>query len=316
MVKAIDLFAGMGGFTEGASLAGVKTVWAANHWQAAVEMHAMNHPETIHACQDLRQANFTAVPDHDILLASPACQGHTHARGKEKPHHDATRSTAWAVIDALEIKRPPVAIIENVPEFQKWALFPKWWECLEALGYNLTANVLDAADYGVPQNRERVFIVAHQGHAISVNLRKQPHVPASAFVDTSLHNNKWSRINKPGRAEATLRRIANGRKRFGDVFIAPYYGSGSGETGRSLDRPIGTISTVDGWSVINGGYMRMLTKEEYRAGMGFRDSYQLPQVKRPAVHMLGNAVCPPLVKRIVTHVLREAGMGDACRKAA
>ncbi|MNC67512.1 hypothetical protein D3C75_1180170 [compost metagenome] len=64
----------------------------------AVEWHSANHPNAIHVCQDLQQANWEAVPRHDLLLASPCCQGHSKARGKGagNPQHDASRSTAWA----------------------------------------------------------------------------------------------------------------------------------------------------------------------------------------------------------------------------
>ena len=102
-MKAIDLFAGAGGFSTGATLAGCNVVWAANHWQSAVEIHAANHPGAQHVCQDLHQANWAAVPADDILLASPCCQGHSKARGKASgnPQHDTSRSTAWAVVRPL-----------------------------------------------------------------------------------------------------------------------------------------------------------------------------------------------------------------------
>ena len=54
MTRAIDLFAGAGGFTLGATRAGVDVVWAANHWKDAVAVHANNHPTIAHECQDLR----------------------------------------------------------------------------------------------------------------------------------------------------------------------------------------------------------------------------------------------------------------------
>ena len=79
MITAIDLFAGLGGFTEAARISGVEVVWAANHWPVAVEFHSANHPEVSHACQDLHQTNWHHVPPHDVLLASPACQGHSRA---------------------------------------------------------------------------------------------------------------------------------------------------------------------------------------------------------------------------------------------
>ena len=59
-MKAIDLFAGGGGFTEGAEQAGCEVVLAANHWPAAVATHAANHPRAKHVCQDLQQADWTA----------------------------------------------------------------------------------------------------------------------------------------------------------------------------------------------------------------------------------------------------------------
>ncbi len=76
MTTGIDLFAGLGGFTHAGQMAGITMRWAANHWPLAVQYHAANHPEVAHACQDLQQANWRDVPVHDVLLASPACQGH------------------------------------------------------------------------------------------------------------------------------------------------------------------------------------------------------------------------------------------------
>ena len=72
-MDAIDLFAGAGGFTTGATAAGVRVVYAANHWRAAVDAHAANHPDVTHACQDPHQADWHKLPRHDLLLASPSC---------------------------------------------------------------------------------------------------------------------------------------------------------------------------------------------------------------------------------------------------
>ena len=91
---AVDLFAGAGGSSIGAEAAGARVVLAANHWRAAIDTHKANHPHTEHWLQDLQQADFREAPAHDLLLASPACQGHSPARGKERPHHDAQRATA------------------------------------------------------------------------------------------------------------------------------------------------------------------------------------------------------------------------------
>lgn len=302
MLTAIDLFAGSGGYSEGATMAGVDVVWAANHWPAAVEIHATNHPRTAHACQDLHQADWTQVPTHDLLLASPACQGHSRARGAERAHHDATRSTAWAVVSALECHRTPVAIVENVPDFCRWALFPAWCSALQALGYSVAPHVVDCADLGVPQNRERVFIVVtRSAHPLDLQLPRFDHVPAASFIDFDA--GRWSPIEKPGRAAATLERIANGRRQHGDRFLTSFYGQTKG--GRSLQRPIGTITTRDRWAVIDGGRMRMISVPEAARAMSFRRDYRLPERAKDAMHMLGNAV-PPLAACRVIEAVRAA----------
>lgn len=305
-MKAIDLFAGSGGFSTGAAMAGADVVWAANHWPLAVEYHEHNHPDAQHVCQDLHQADWTQVPQHDLLLASPCCQGHSKARGKSNgnPQHDASRSTAWAVVSAAEFHRPPLLLVENVPEFLDWTLYPAWAAAMAALGYALQPHIVDAADHGVPQNRVRMFIVGTRSQSpLKLKLEPQQHIPAASFIDFS-DACRWSRIDKPGRAAATLERISNGRAAHGERFLTPYYGNEKG--GRSLHRPIGTITTRDRWAVIDGDRMRMLTASECRDAMGFPADYKLPAQHREAVHLLGNAVCPPVAATIIREMMEAA----------
>lgn len=305
MKTAIDLFAGLGGNSEGARQAGVRVVWAANHSKPAVDTHADNHPEAIHVCQDLHQADWTRVPGHDIQIASPACTGHTHARGKDQPHHDAARSTAWAVVSAAECHRPPFILVENVPAFAKWQLYPAWCAAMNALGYALSPVIWDAADCGVPQHRKRILIVGTRSkHPIQLVAPSAPHRPVRDIIDFAAGT--WTPIERPGRSPKTLDRVRAGRRQFGDRFVMPYYGSGSGLTGRSLDRPLGTITTRARWAVVDGDRMRMLTTAENCAGMGFPADYHLPANGALALHMLGNANPPPLAAYAI----------DAIRKAA
>jgi DNA (cytosine-5)-methyltransferase 1 len=301
-ITAIDLFAGAGGFTTGATQAGVHVAWAANHWPAAVDCHRSNHPATSHHCQDLHQADWSKVPAADIVLASPCCQGHAKARGKDRPHHDASRSTAWAVVSCCEFHRPKAFIVENIPEFLRWSLFGAWRLAMESLGYQLTTTIIDSADAGVPQHRVRMFIVGSL-RTINVARPTAPHKPVHAALDFS--SGRWSKVSKPGRAEATLRRWENGRREFGRRFVMPYYGSGSGLTGRSIDRPIGTVTTRDRWAVVDGDMMRMLTVAEYSRAMGFPGNYKLPKSRAQAIHLLGNAVSPPVARHLVSQVASQ-----------
>lgn len=303
MTTAIDLFAGAGGFTSGAEAAGVRVLWAANHWRQAVAAHALNHPSAQHSCQDLQQADWTQLPKANLVLASPCCQGFTNARGKERPQHDASRATAWAVVSCVEAMQPRAFVVENVREFLDWSLFPAWRMAMRALGYSTQWRMVDAADFGVPQHRVRMFLVGtRDGVSFDIPTGDREHVAASSVIDWP--SGSWSMVQKPKRARSTLNRWRNGRERFGDRFLAPFYGSGSGLTGRSLDRPIGTLTTRDRWSLFDGDRMRMLTVAEQTALMGFPAGYKLDSARYRSIHMLGNAVCPPVVESIVGALAR------------
>jgi DNA (cytosine-5)-methyltransferase 1 len=207
-------------------------------------------------------------------------------------------------VSAAEFHRPRFAVIENVPEFLGWNLYPAWRLAMQALGYQLAPHIVDAADHGVPQHRARLFIVAHRGaRPLMLSLLKRRHVPAADVVD--FNAGKWSPVAKAGRSPKTLARVAAGRARHGARFVMPYYGNGSGLTGRCLSRPLGTITTVDRCALVDGDRMRMLTAQECRAAMGFPAEYQLPEQHRLAIHMLGNAVCPPVARDII-EAIKEA----------
>jgi DNA (cytosine-5)-methyltransferase 1 len=305
MNTAIDLFAGLGGWSTGAKLAGVNVLWAANHWPEAVKWHSANHPGAQHVCQDLHQADWSAVPAHDLLLASPCCQGHSKARGKASgnPQHDASRSTAWAVVSAAEFHRPPVVLVENVPEFTDWQLYPAWEQAMRALGYQVAPHVVDCADLGVPQNRVRLFLVCTQSKApLMLDLRPLEHVPATSFLD--MDGGAWAQINRKGRALATLERVHNGRKAHGSRFLFSYYGNTRG--GRDLKRPIGTITTRDRWAIVDGDRMRMLTADENLRAMSFPADTKRPDNHRLTVHLAGNAVPPVAAQRIIQAVQAAA----------
>ena len=289
-MNAVDLFAGAGGFSTGAKQAGCNVVWAGNHWPEAVEIHRQNHPEAIHACQDLQQTDWRDVPAHDLLLASPACQGHSNARGKEKPHHDALRSTAWAVVTAAECHRPPVIVVENVKQFAtKWVLYPAWCAAMTALGYAISPNVIDSADHGVPQERKRLFIVLTRSkHPLELKLSRCPHVAARSVID--FDGGTWSRV--ADKVPATRARVLRGRRELGARFVMPYYGGG-------------TITTKNRWGIVDGDRMRMASREENRAFMGFDADAILPEDVTTATFMLGNAVVPKVAKDLITFI-REA----------
>lgn len=304
-MRAIDLFAGWGGFSEGARQAGVRTVWAANHWAMAVDVHRANHPEAIHVCQDLRQADWTRLPRYDVLLASPACQGHsTASQPKRRQYHDAMRATAWAVVDCADVTEPRALLVENVPSFRDWRLYPEWRSALERIGYRLTELVVVASHHGVPQRRTRLFVAGFRGRSWRgpIELRAStPREPAfGPCVDWAAPG--WRSLRQT--TDASRDRIARSQARLGPRCLVQHV---TGHPGVGLDEPIRTITTKDQWILVDGGRYRPLTERELARGMGFPESFTWPEL--PRVHVvrgLGNAVPPPVARDLVRAVMEAA----------
>lgn len=300
-LTTIDLFAGAGGFTSGATSAGLNVVLAANHWPAAVDYHARNHPDVEHTCQDIRQMDFRDVPDHDVLLASPACQGHsTASQPRRVEKHVADRNTAWAIIECAEVKRPRFVVVENVASFQRWCMFDLWVNCLERLGYNVSTSVVDAADLGVPQNRKRLIVAGALEGSVDLALRGRKHRPVADVLEDS--DTGWATIaSKP---VGVQRRAALGRERYGRTFLAQHT---TDHRGRSLERPCGTVTCASGhWHLVDGLNMRPLTTRELARIQGFSDGHQLPSQSGLATRMIGNAIPPHLARWACERVLGVA----------
>lgn len=196
----IDNFAGAGGASEGIRLAlGRDPDYAINHSAGALVMHRANHPGTVHLCEDVFHVDPRTVvgPDGRVGLAwfSPDCTHFSAARGS-KPVSHRVRGLAWVVIRWVKKldpeQRPEVIILENVREFLTWgplikkrqgrkicydkqgraleipdparkgSTFKRWRTTLENYGYKVEHRVLDAADYGAPTHRKRLFLIARR----------------------------------------------------------------------------------------------------------------------------------------------------------
>lgn len=302
-MKAVDLFAGFGGFTLGARMAGVDVVWASNHWPLAVQVHAANHPGVEHVCQDLRQADWTSLPRYDLLLAAPACQGHSEAsQPKRRAYHDAMRATAWSVIDCADTTNPRAVLVENVPAFRRWRLFPLWRAALVELGYHVEERIVVATDHGVPQRRARLFVVATRQ---PLRLRLAPRVgrePAfGPCIDWTAAG--WRPIaDASGGARARMRRA---QERLGPRCLSQHV---TDHPGVGLDEPIRTITAKDQWVLVDGARYRPLVPRELARGVGFPDSYWWPDglPRTDVIRGLGNAVSPPVGRDLVAQIAEAA----------
>lgn len=305
-MRAVDLFAGWGGFTEGAGRVGVDVVWAANHWPLAVEAHRTNHPAAEHVCQDLRQADWTALPPFELLLAAPACQGHsTASQPGRRAYHDEMRATAWSVVDCADVTEPRAIIVENVLTFLRWRLFGVWRCALEQLGYHVSEHIVRASDHGAPQRRERLFVVATRRAApIARGLaaRARPELPFGPCIEWDVPG--WRPVSSS--SAAVQERVRRSRERLREVrFLTQHT---SDHMGVSLNEPIRTITTKDQWAIVDGDRYRPLTVRETARAMSFPDHYRWPESasRRDCMTGLGNAVPPALAAAIVSTVAEAA----------
>lgn len=311
-----DLFAGGGGTTCGAEQAGARVVVAVNHAPKAIAVHQRNHPHAEHVCQDAHLVDFTPWWKRlDLLLASPACPGNSTAAtncggGKRgtMPKHDTDRATALAVVVALEQTRAPVAVIENVEGFRRtWKLYPHWCDMLRTMGYALHEHIVDAADHGVPSDRPRLFITAVRGRTPFVlDLPKVDRVGIGTVFDAKA--TRWARVDRCGLAEDGIARIARARARHPrGMFVARYV---TDDIGRGLDEPIACVTTQHQLAWIrrgpHGDERRMFTSAEYMRAIGFPESYRLTGNVSTDVVLVGNAVAPPVMRAIVTDLVRRA----------
>lgn len=270
-LKAVDLFCGGGGTTTGAIQAGVDVVLAVNHWRTAIFTHERNHPNTRHICariDDIDPRHDKTIPELDILLASPECTHHSIARGG-RPIDDQKRATPWHVLVWAEAKRPADIVVENVREFRDWGpldercrpdkkrkgeIFGRWIEALQAIGYKIDHQLLNAADYGAATKRLRLFIHAvredvYRKRGRTIAWPEPTHAghwkPAYEIID-------WSKpcpsifSRKRPLAEKTLRRIEIGLRKFVGAATEPFIVTlRQHMDGRSVGEPIATI-TADG----------------------------------------------------------------------
>lgn len=156
----IDLFCGIGGFHEAANSFGLECVFASDiDEQARV---AYEHNYHIHPYGDITGVSANKIPDHDILFAGFPCQPFSII-GSRKALDDPRGVLYKEIIRIIKAKRPEAVVLENVKQLatiQKGAVLAGIKEDIEKLGYHFDYRVLNALNYGVPQKRERVIMVA------------------------------------------------------------------------------------------------------------------------------------------------------------
>ena len=202
----VELFAGVGGFRCGFNEVQFdgenvieepnwKFVWA-NQWepstktQAAYDCYTERFGENSCVCQDIGEIDKTIIPDHTVLVGGFPCQAYSVARSlsNEKGIEGKKGVLWWEIAEVLETKQPPFVLLENVdrllrsPSTQRGRDFGIMLRSFLDNGYSVEWRVINAAEYGFPQKRRRVFIFAY--HESTNYFKKMSKISAEQIVYT------------------------------------------------------------------------------------------------------------------------------------
>lgn len=163
VLSGLSLFSGAGGMDVGFSRAGIEVVGAHDIDNDACRTYAANHPAVIISCGDILEdlADMRRFEGVDVVFGGPPCQGFSVA-GKMNPD-DPRSQLLWVFMKAIEFTRPRAFICENVKALavlDKWSeVRQKMFRSAHQLGYAVKLIVLNSSDFGVPQSRERMFLI-------------------------------------------------------------------------------------------------------------------------------------------------------------
>lgn len=156
----VSLFSGAGGMDLGFVQAGFEVIWANDNDHDSCETYRNNIGSHI-LCEDISKIDTKSIPSSDVIIGGPPCQGFSVA-GKMDPQ-DPRSQLLWSFVSIVDAKRPKFFVMENVSSLgriARWRITrSRLMSEFRRIGYEVRFANLNAADYGVPQHRERVFFI-------------------------------------------------------------------------------------------------------------------------------------------------------------
>lgn len=311
-LNVLDMFCGAGGSSAGARAAGAQVRAGIDGWDLAVKTFADNFEDAV---AHHRMLTPGCVPGRafregafDMIMASPECTNHSPAKGSA-PRCETSRATSHYILNFASRLRPRWIVLENVIQLKTWNGFDQLINGLRDQGYNIRVERLDASEFGVPQTRRRLFVICDRDRDPRPIQRSKRSAPSAASIIQPEGKYPSSPLYSEKRAKPTLERAERAIAALGKrvPFLIVYYGSDGSGGWQSLDRPLRTLTTLDRFGLVtwegSEPMLRMLQVDELKAGMGFPKSYDLSHgSRRDRIKMLGNGVCPPVMKAIVQAV--------------
>lgn len=302
VVRFIDLFCGIGGFRIAAQLACQEHdispyfVFASDIDSDAQKAYEANFHEV--PTGDITKVLSADIPDHDILLGGFPCQPFSIC-GDLKGFDDMRGTLFFDIARILEAKRPKAFILENVKQLKghhDGRTLQRIMETLRDLGYYADYKILNALDFGVPQKRERIFIIGFdkpcsfiwpQGGIPMQPLHEILEQNTADFYQASAKIQQ-NRLDKRVGKEQVIEPTIWHENKAGNISAYPY--SCALRAGASYN-----------YLLVNG--KRRLTEREMLRLQGFPDSYKISGNYQATRKQAGNSVAIPCVKSVISSVL-------------
>jgi DNA (cytosine-5)-methyltransferase 1 len=305
----IDLFAGLGGFRLALESLGAKCVYS-NEWDAeAQEVYKNNFGETPEG--DITKVDEKLVPNHDILCAGFPCQAFSIS-GKQRGFEDSRGTLFFDVARIVKEKKPKIVFMENVKNFashDEGKTLAVVKATMEELGYTFYQKVLNAVNYGIPQKRERIYMVCFRND-LKINdfnypkgFKLQKHVEDFLLKDESLVKDLY--VDRP---DTYYNGVEDNEYSDKSIRLGIVNKGGQGERIYSTKGIAITLSAYGGGIFAKtGGYLvngkpRKLHPRECARIMGYPDSYIMSKKKNQAYQQFGNSVVVDVLQYIAIEI--------------
>lgn len=327
--RAIDLFSGAGGLTEGLKAAGFRVVGAVEIDEVARETYTLNHREVDHLWSDVREVSGQEIMDAigikpgelELLAGCPPCQGFSRIRTRNTATsvEDPRNDLVFRFLELVAELEPKAVMMENVPGLASDARMERFMRELAALGYYAEGGalkVLNVADFGVPQRRRRMLLMTARGHAVpfaepaeeAVTVRETiGDLPPPLSSGDALHDLGERRSKRVQDLMARIPRDGGSRSALSsDEQLACHksFGGFSDVYGRMSWGDVAPTITAGCYHPSKGRFLhpeqnRTITLREAALLQGFPPDYQfsLRRGKIFAASMIGNALPPPFVAK-------------------
>lgn len=308
----IDLFAGLGGFRIALESLGAKCVYS-NEWDKfAKEVYYDNFGDI--PDDDITKVDERLIPDHDILCAGFPCQSFSIS-GKQNGFDDDRGNLFFDIIRIIKHKKTKIIFMENVKNLVshnngRTLLTIK--NEIQKFGYSFYYKVLNATDYGIPQKRERIYIVCFRNDLNIKNFKfPEPIELIKHLEDLLLDNNQIPNSFYVNRDDIIIKNIKDNQYSNKSIKLGIVNKGGQGEriystkgVAITLSAYGGGVFSKTGGYFIDGKYRKLMPRECARI-MGYPDSFKIINNRNQAYKQFGNSVVIDVLQYIAIQIAKH-----------